>query len=53
MEQAHTERVLLDAVNESGLCEVRFGAEAVALEQNEAEARLKYRKNAFGEAGVR
>lgn len=32
LEQAETERLLLDAVQASGLCEVRFGAEVVALE---------------------
>ena len=32
LEQAHTERLLLDAVRASGLAEVRFGAEVVALQ---------------------
>jgi 2-polyprenyl-6-methoxyphenol hydroxylase-like FAD-dependent oxidoreductase len=33
LEQSETERLLLEAVRETGLCEVRFEAEAVGLEQ--------------------
>jgi 2-polyprenyl-6-methoxyphenol hydroxylase-like FAD-dependent oxidoreductase len=33
LEQAHTERLLLEAVRESGLCDVRFSTEAVGLAQ--------------------
>lgn len=43
LEQAHTERLLLEAVREAGLCEVRFGTEAVALEQGSDGARLTLR----------
>ena len=40
LEQGHTERLLLDAVRETGMCDVRFGAEAHALEQGADAARL-------------
>lgn len=40
LEQAHTEKLLLEAVRESGMCDVRFGAEAVGLVSSRDEARL-------------
>jgi 2-polyprenyl-6-methoxyphenol hydroxylase-like FAD-dependent oxidoreductase len=39
LEQAHTERLLLEAVRESGLCDVRFATEAVGLEPDGRAAR--------------
>lgn len=45
LEQAETERILLEAVRETGLCDVRFCAEAVDLEQGPDGARLKFRHN--------
>jgi 2-polyprenyl-6-methoxyphenol hydroxylase-like FAD-dependent oxidoreductase len=42
LEQAETERLLLEAVKETGLCEVRFQAEATALEHGETGARLVF-----------
>ncbi|HSK84705.1 MAG TPA: FAD-dependent oxidoreductase [Rubrobacter sp.] len=44
LEQSHTERLLLEAVRESGLCKVRFGAEVVELTQDEQEVRLTIRE---------
>jgi 2-polyprenyl-6-methoxyphenol hydroxylase-like FAD-dependent oxidoreductase len=49
LEQAHTERLLLEAVRESGLCDVRFATEAVRLEQSGQAATLTLR----GEQGER
>lgn len=43
IEQAHTERLLLEAVRESGLCEVRFATEAVGLAQGSEAATLTLR----------
>jgi 2-polyprenyl-6-methoxyphenol hydroxylase-like FAD-dependent oxidoreductase len=43
LEQADTERLLLDAVRESGMCRVRFGTEAVGLEASVDGARLTVR----------
>lgn len=45
LEQAETERLLLEAVRETGLCEVRFGAEAVGLQQGPEGAELAYRQD--------
>ncbi len=45
LEQAHTERLLLEAVRESGLCEVRFGAEVVGLAQGTEGASLTIRED--------
>lgn len=45
LEQARTEQLLLKAVLETGLCEVRFGAEAISLEQGSDGARLTYRQD--------
>ena len=44
LEQSQTERLLLDAARESGLCDVRFGAEAVGLAHDEEGARLTVRE---------
>lgn len=44
LEQARTEKLLLDAVRETGLCDVCFGNEAVTLEQAENTVRLKCRE---------
>jgi 2-polyprenyl-6-methoxyphenol hydroxylase-like FAD-dependent oxidoreductase len=44
LEQSETERLLLEAVRESGLCEVTFQAEAIALEQDANGARLTIRE---------
>jgi 2-polyprenyl-6-methoxyphenol hydroxylase-like FAD-dependent oxidoreductase len=41
VEQAETERLLLEAVRETGVGEVRFSTEAVGLEQNEDRVRLR------------
>jgi 2-polyprenyl-6-methoxyphenol hydroxylase-like FAD-dependent oxidoreductase len=43
LEQGITERLLLDAVRESALCDVRFGTEAVRLEQDGAGAAVTLR----------
>jgi 2-polyprenyl-6-methoxyphenol hydroxylase-like FAD-dependent oxidoreductase len=43
LEQAHTERLLLEAVRESGLCDVRFATEATALERTPDGAVLTLR----------
>ncbi len=45
LEQAHTERLLLEAVRETGLCEVSFGADVVALEQDSEAVRLRVRED--------
>jgi 2-polyprenyl-6-methoxyphenol hydroxylase-like FAD-dependent oxidoreductase len=50
LEQARTEALLLDAVRETGLCDVRFDAEAARLEQGDARVRLEYRKRRAGGA---
>lgn len=44
LEQGHTERLLLEAVRESEMCDVRFGAEAIGLAQDENVARLTFRE---------
>jgi 2-polyprenyl-6-methoxyphenol hydroxylase-like FAD-dependent oxidoreductase len=49
LEQAHTERLLLEAVRDSALCDVRFATEAVRLEQDGRAATLTLR----GEQGER
>jgi 2-polyprenyl-6-methoxyphenol hydroxylase-like FAD-dependent oxidoreductase len=43
LEQGHTERLLLEAVRESGMCDVRFATEVVGLEQGAGRARLTLR----------
>jgi 2-polyprenyl-6-methoxyphenol hydroxylase-like FAD-dependent oxidoreductase len=43
LEQAETERLLLDAVRESGMCRVRFGTEAAGLETDADGVRLTVR----------
>jgi 2-polyprenyl-6-methoxyphenol hydroxylase-like FAD-dependent oxidoreductase len=43
LEQAHTERLLLEAVRDSGLCDVRFGTEAVGLAQTSDAVTLTVR----------
>jgi 2-polyprenyl-6-methoxyphenol hydroxylase-like FAD-dependent oxidoreductase len=43
LEQGRTEAILLQAVRETGLCDVRFGAEAVGLETGEETARVTIR----------
>jgi 2-polyprenyl-6-methoxyphenol hydroxylase-like FAD-dependent oxidoreductase len=43
LEQCETERLLLEAVRESGMCELRFGAEAIALDQDTKRAHVRYR----------
>lgn len=45
LEQGETERLLLESVRETGLCEVRFGAEAVRLQQELEGAELVYRQD--------
>lgn len=45
LEQAETERLLLEAVRETGLCDIYFAAEAVGLEQDSRRARVRYRQN--------
>ena len=45
LEQGHTERLLLEAVQESGLCDVLFGVEAVGLVPGAAGARLAIRED--------
>lgn len=44
LEQGETERLLLEAAKESGLSDVRFGAEAVGLVHDEKGARLAVRE---------
>jgi 2-polyprenyl-6-methoxyphenol hydroxylase-like FAD-dependent oxidoreductase len=44
LEQGETERLLLEAVGESGMCDVRFGAEAVALAPGPEGVRLTIRE---------
>jgi len=46
LEQGKTEKLLLDAVRETGLCDVRFTTEAVALEQNAENMQLLCRGGA-------
>lgn len=43
LEQARTEKLLLDAVRETGLCDLRFATEAVVLEQHDGGVRLSCR----------
>jgi 2-polyprenyl-6-methoxyphenol hydroxylase-like FAD-dependent oxidoreductase len=52
LEQAETERILLEAVRESGLCDLRFSTEAVRLERHDDGATLTVR-DAQGEQHVR
>jgi 2-polyprenyl-6-methoxyphenol hydroxylase-like FAD-dependent oxidoreductase len=49
LEQSETERLLLDAVRESGSSEVRFSAEAVGLEQDDGRVRLSLRGGQDGQ----
>jgi 2-polyprenyl-6-methoxyphenol hydroxylase-like FAD-dependent oxidoreductase len=51
LEQAHTERLLLEAVRETGLCDVRFSTEAVGLEQDAGGASLTV-QNGEGESTI-
>lgn len=44
LEQAQTEKLLLEAVRESGMCDARFGAEAVGLVSGTDGARLTIRE---------
>jgi 2-polyprenyl-6-methoxyphenol hydroxylase-like FAD-dependent oxidoreductase len=44
LEQGQTERLLLEAVQESGISDVRFATEAVALEQDAEGVRLTFRR---------
>jgi 2-polyprenyl-6-methoxyphenol hydroxylase-like FAD-dependent oxidoreductase len=46
LEQGETERLLLEAVQEAGMCDLRFNAEAVALEARSESARLRVREGA-------
>jgi 2-polyprenyl-6-methoxyphenol hydroxylase-like FAD-dependent oxidoreductase len=46
IEQGQTERLLMDAATESGLCEVRFGSEAIGLDQGREGVRLTVRHGA-------
>jgi 2-polyprenyl-6-methoxyphenol hydroxylase-like FAD-dependent oxidoreductase len=43
LEQGETERLLLESVIETGLCDVRFSSEVYNLEQNEVGVRLAVR----------
>jgi 2-polyprenyl-6-methoxyphenol hydroxylase-like FAD-dependent oxidoreductase len=45
LEQAQTERLLLKAVRETGMCDVCFAAEAVGLQQDPQRATLRYRRD--------
>lgn len=45
LEQGETEKLLLEAVQESGMCEVRFGAEAVKLVPREDGAEVTIRED--------
>jgi 2-polyprenyl-6-methoxyphenol hydroxylase-like FAD-dependent oxidoreductase len=51
LEQAVTERLLLEAVRETGLCEVCFSTEAVGVEQRDDAVRVRVR-DAAGERVV-
>jgi 2-polyprenyl-6-methoxyphenol hydroxylase-like FAD-dependent oxidoreductase len=44
LEQSETERLLLEAVMESGLCEIHFGAEVVRLDQDSTRVSLAVRR---------
>lgn len=44
LEQSHTERLLLEAVRESGMCDVRFDAEAVGLDRRDDGATVAVRR---------
>jgi 2-polyprenyl-6-methoxyphenol hydroxylase-like FAD-dependent oxidoreductase len=44
LEQGETEKLLLQAVRETGLCDVRFGHEATGLEQQAGGVRLTVRE---------
>jgi 2-polyprenyl-6-methoxyphenol hydroxylase-like FAD-dependent oxidoreductase len=43
--QSETERLLLEALSESGLCDIRFGAEVFGLEQSTSRVALTYRRD--------
>jgi 2-polyprenyl-6-methoxyphenol hydroxylase-like FAD-dependent oxidoreductase len=45
LEQSETERLLLEALLESGLCEIHFGAEVVRLDQNPERVSLAVRRD--------
>ncbi|WP_149194656.1 FAD-dependent monooxygenase [Luteimonas suaedae] len=45
LEQSETERLLLEAVRETGLCDLRFDTEAVRLRQDRDGATLSCRRN--------
>lgn len=51
LEQGKTEKLLLEAVRESGRCDVRFGTEAVAVEQDRRAAAVTIR-DADGERTI-
>ncbi|MBE3000690.1 FAD-dependent monooxygenase [Nocardiopsis sp. HNM0947] len=42
LEQGHTERLLLEALRDSGFCDVRFGAEATAVEPGTQSTTVSY-----------
>ncbi len=44
LEQGYTEKLLLEVVQESGMCDVRFGAEVVGLAPREDGARVTIRE---------
>jgi 2-polyprenyl-6-methoxyphenol hydroxylase-like FAD-dependent oxidoreductase len=50
LEQGRTERLLLEAVGETGLCQVRFGTEVVGLESRPDRVRLE--THSHGTAGA-
>jgi 2-polyprenyl-6-methoxyphenol hydroxylase-like FAD-dependent oxidoreductase len=50
LEQSETERLLLDAVRDSGLCEIRFGSEVVALTHRPKNVELHVRTGAEEQA---
>jgi 2-polyprenyl-6-methoxyphenol hydroxylase-like FAD-dependent oxidoreductase len=45
LEQGQTEKLLLEALEETGLCDIRFDAEVVGLVQGRSGVRLTYRQN--------
>jgi 2-polyprenyl-6-methoxyphenol hydroxylase-like FAD-dependent oxidoreductase len=50
LEQSQTERLLLEALRETGLCEIRFGAEVTGLEPGAERPRLALRADGRDQA---
>jgi len=50
LEQSHTERLLLEAVRETGLCDVRFDAEVIGLAQGADSATVTFVRDGLEDA---